>query len=270
MRGYRSFIWICCLFASSLSLATEGGLLRLAGSTTVVDSGLLNRLQPRFLADTGYRIRVYPAGTGHALKLGRMGRVDVLLTHSPAAEAAFVDEGYGIQRLPVMHNHFVLVGPAADPAGISGSDDAAAALQRIASAGLPFLSRGDDSGTHNKEQEIWQWAGIDPYGSRWYRETGEAMSRTLSHADNAGAYTLTDQGSWLAMSGQLSLKSLVSGGPRLLNAYHVIAVNPARNPDVDLHAAETFIRWIRSPQIQQLIADYRKDGESYFVPDALP
>jgi len=263
-------MWICCLLASVTSLAQQAGVLRLAASTTIVDSGLYGLLEPRFLADTGYFIEIHPVGSGHALKLGRMGRVDVLLVHAPSAEQAFIAEGFGLARLPVMHNEFVLVGPANDPAHISNGINAAAALQKIAGSGQYFLSRADDSGTHSKEMQVWQRAGIDPYGGHWYRETGESMSNTLERADRRQAYTLTDSGTWLAMSDRLSLKCLTAGDPRLANPYSVIAINPARHAQVNHQAANIFIHWIRSPAIQQLIADYRKDGEQYFTPDALP
>lgn len=270
MPGCRLLIGICCLLASVTVLAQQGRVLRLAASTTILDSGLYGLLEPRFFADTGYTIEIHPVGTGHALKLGRMGRVDVLLVHSPSAERAFIAEGFGLARLPVMHNEFFIVGPANDPANISDGINAAAAFQKIAGSGQDFLSRADDSGTHSKEMQIWQRAGIDPYGGRWYRETGESMSNTLTRADRRQAYTLTDRGTWLAMSDGLSLKRMTMGDPRLANPYSVIAVNPATHASVNPRAADTFIPWIRSVTIQQLIADYRKDGEQYFTPDALP
>lgn len=270
MHGRRLLISIFCLVASSATGAQNDSLLQLAGSTSLLHSGLYDQLAPRFVAETGYTIEFQAVGSGRALKLGRLGKADVLLTHAPEAEKAFIAKGYGLERLPVMHNDFMIIGPADDPVAIRDSSDAALAFQKIAGSGHLFLSRGDDSGTHNKEMEIWQRAGIDPYGSRWHHETGDSMKRTLADATQREAYTLIDHGTWLAVSGELSLAPMNISDPLLANPYSVIMVNPAKHPHVNKQAAETFVRWIRSPEIQQMIADYRKGGKQYFIPDALP
>lgn len=269
MPGRGLLLLLCCLCAGIASAAPQGSVVRLAGSTSILSSGLYGLLQQRFFADTGYTIDFQSVGSGHALKLGKLGKVDVLLVHSPEAEAAFVAQGHGLARLPVMHNEFVIVGPVDDPARLGQADDAVRAFQQIAGSGQSFLSRADDSGTHRREMALWQAAGIDPYGSPWYRETGKPMSRTLTDSDQLRAYTLTDRGTWLEMSDGLSLKSLVEGDPRLHNPYSVIAVNPDRHPGVDQRAATVFIEWIRSAGVQRLIDGYRKHGEQFFTPDAL-
>lgn len=262
---------LLCILAVTLGLCSgpirAAGTLRLATTTSTENSGLLGALLPSFEAETGYRVHVIAVGTGKALRMGRDGDVDVVLVHAPAAERVFVSQGHGLRRQPVMHNDFVLVGPRRDPAGISGLQDATQALQRIAAKGALFLSRGDDSGTHKKERALWAMAGIEPHG-QWYREAGQGMGKVLQMASELEAYTLTDRGTWLALRQHSDLVLLAQEDPRLYNPYGIIAINPARHPDVNLDGAQALIAWLCSPEGQQRISGYRLQGEQLFHPDA--
>ena len=249
---------------STLQAATP---LRLATTTSTENSGLLAELLPRFTEETGIPVHVIAVGTGKALRLGRDGDVDVVLVHAPAAEKAFVEAGYGEQRHPVMHNDFVIVGPADDPAGVGAARDAADALRRIARHGSLFVSRGDNSGTHKKELALWKEAGLKPEGN-WYREVGQGMGKVLQMADQLQAYTLTDRGTWLAYTGRLDLKIVHEGDPSLFNPYGIIAVSRERYPDINHAAATRLIEWITDPQRgQKLIGDFRLKGQQLFIPD---
>lgn len=244
--------------------------ITVVSSTSTENSGLLERLLPAFSADTGIPVRLIAVGTGQALRIGRDGDADALLVHHPDSERAFVADGFGIDRVAVMHNDFVLVGPAGDPAGIAGMEDAAAALARIAAAAAPFASRGDESGTHRKERELWAAAGIDPAAERgaWYRETGSGQGANLNVASAMSAYALTDRASWLRFGNKGDLRILLEGDPRLHNPYHALRVNPARHPHVRAAGAEAFLRWLTSARGQDLIAAYRIDGHVAFLPAA--
>ncbi len=244
------------------------GIIRLATTTSTENSGLLEKLLPAFEKASGYRVHVIAVGTGKALQMGRDGDVDVVLVHAPKAEEKFVADGAGLKRHPVMHNDFILIGPRNDPAHIRGVKDAATALQQIARAQAPFISRGDDSGTHKKERALWRAAGIQPRGP-WYREAGQGMGKVLEMASELDAYTLTDRGTWLAFRDHSSLIPLVAGDKRLYNPYGIIAVNPARYPDTNIAGARALIDWITSKTGQTRIAAYRLHGEQLFHPDAL-
>ncbi|WP_123401850.1 substrate-binding domain-containing protein [Inmirania thermothiophila] len=258
------------LLPALVAAAPPGGeVVRLATTTSTENSGLLRAILPAFQGLTGYRVDVVAVGTGKALRMGRDGDVDVVLVHAPPAEARFVEAGYGVNRRAVMYNDFVLVGPARDPARVRGLMDAAEALRRIAAAGAPFLSRGDDSGTHKKERALWRAAAVAPQG-RWYRETGQGMGRTLQMASELGAYTLVDRGTWLSQRARLALEVLVEGDARLRNPYSVIAVNPARWRDVNYLGAMALIAWLTSPEGQARIGAYRIGGEVLFHPVAVP
>ncbi len=262
-------IFLLCLgLLSSPCIADDAPIIRLATTTSTENSGLLQALLPAFEAKTGYRIHVIAVGTGKALRMGRDGDVDVLLVHAPNAERAFVAAGAGLRRHPVMHNDFLLVGPADDPAGIKNLPNAAAALRQIASSGATFISRGDDSGTHKKELALWQAAGVQPTG-RWYREAGQGMGKVLQMANELDAYTLTDRGTWLAYRSQSVLQPLVSGDETLHNPYSLIAVNPKRYPDINHRGAAALIDWLTGKDGQQRIAHYRLHGEQLFHPDAM-
>lgn len=239
--------------------------LLLASTTSTEDSGLFDELLPAFeAAHPEYEVHVTAVGTGQALGLGRRGDADVLLVHAPAAESAFVAEGYGMIRCAVMYNDFVVVGPAVDPAGVAGLTDAVVALRRIASRGVGFISRGDDSGTHRKERALWAEAGLEPAGG-WYKEVGQGMAETLRMASEEQGYALTDRATYLNQRDRLELVVLVEGDGRLFNQYGVIPVAGAAHPD----AARTFSRWITGPRGQRLIGAYGTDrfGQPLFVPN---
>ena len=209
-------------------------------------------------------------GTGQAIELARNGDADVLFVHHKPSEEQFVADGFGVERHEVMYNDFVIVGPAADPAGIKGSKDALDALTKIAAAKAPFASRGDDSGTHKAELALWQEAGIDVAGASgsWYRETGSGMGPTLNTAAGMDAYALTDRGTWLSFENPQNLEILVEGDPRLFNQYGIILVNPEKHPHVKADLGQKFVDWVLSEDGQQAIADFRIGGQQAFFPNA--
>lgn len=258
------------VLACSLAIAADfdrAKTVRLATTTSTENSGLLEDLLPRFKAATGYDVHVIAVGTGKALRMGRDGDVDVVLVHAPAAEQKFVDEGYGEQRLPVMYNDFILVGPASDPAGLADAANLDDALMRIAQTQSMFVSRGDDSGTHKKELSLWKQAGVTPQGG-WYREAGQGMGKVLQMAGELDAYTLTDRGTWLAYRDKSQLKVAYQGDEGLFNPYAIIEVNAKRYPDLNHEGAKALILWIRGAQGQEAIAAFRKSGEQLFTPSA--
>jgi tungstate transport system substrate-binding protein len=242
----------------------------LATTTSTVDTGLLDELLPVFERQTGYKVVPLALGSGQALATGERGEADVLLVHSPDAERAFMAAGHGIERRLVMHNDFVLVGPAADPAGVRGAESAVEALRRVAAARAPFVSRGDNSGTHALELRLWRQAGIAPAGQRWYTESGTGMGQTLQIADERGGYTLSDRGTFLAQRRVLGLVPLLEGDPALLNVYHVIRVDPAKSDRINADGARAFADFLVSPAAQALIAEYGRArfGAPLFVADA--
>jgi tungstate transport system substrate-binding protein len=259
-----------CLFLlmTNPTLAEQNKVLRMATTTSTENSGLLEAILPSFEKATGYEVHVIAVGTGKALRMGRDGDVDVVLVHAPAAEKKFVAEGYGINRRHVMYNDFVIVGPANDPAGIHGMKNAIQALSNIAQHKALFVSRGDDSGTNKKELILWHAAGIKPHGD-WYREAGQGMGKVLQMASELQAYTLTDRGTWLAMSDKLPLKIQVEGDPGLFNPYGIIAVHPGRYPDINYQGAMEMITWITSKAGQSLIGNYQVHNKQLFIPTAL-
>ena len=241
----------------------------LATTTSTQDSGLLDVLVPLFAEQTGYTLKPIAVGSGAALALGEAGEADVVLAHSPAAEEAFMTDGFGTERRTVMYNDFVLVGPAADPAGIARASSAAAAMAAIAAAEGPFVSRGDDSGTHALERRLWQAAAIDPAGD-WYTEAGTGMGDTLGIANEREAYTITDRGTFLALRDRLDLEILVEGSPDLLNVYHVLLVNPDNGPRINEEGGRAFVDFLLAPETQELIGGFGVDrfGEPLFTPCA--
>jgi tungstate transport system substrate-binding protein len=251
------------------SLATAGeSPLRLATTTSTANSGLLDFLIPVFIEETGIEIHTIAVGTGKALRLGREGDVDIVLVHARAAEDAFVEGGYGVDRVDVMYNDFIIAGPKSDPAGASSSDSVAQVLQRIYDSGQPFISRGDDSGTHKRELILWQSAGKTPAGS-WYREVGQGMGKTLQIANEVDGYTMTDRGTWLAYQSKLDIQLLFEDDPPLFNPYGIIAVNPARHPDVNYVDASKLIKWMTAPEAQKMIGEFKIKGQQLFVPSAV-
>ena len=249
----------------------EGGTLMMATTTSTEDTGLLDYLQPLFKEDTGIDLQWTAVGTGEALKMGEDGQVDVVLVHAKASEEEFVANGFGVERFSVMYNDFVVVGPA-EP--LEKTDDVAAFFGAVNDQQLPFVSRGDDSGTDKKEKKIWEGLGIDPSANPNYMESGQGMGATLTMANEKEAYCLTDRGTWLKQSmdseNEYTLEIICEGGKELLNQYGVIAVNPEKYPEVNNEAANAFIEWITSDKVQKLIAEYGVEeyGQALFTPNA--
>ena len=244
--------------------------LILATTTSTQDSGLLDVLVPLFEEQTGYTVQTVAVGTGQALQMGEEGNADVLLVHAPSSEVTFMDAGYGRDRFLVMHNDFIIVGPANDPAGIRNVNSVIEALTRIYNSGSTFISRGDDSGTHKKELALWKSTALDPAGQSWHLETGQGMGATLTVASEKGAYTLTDRATYLAQRENLQLEILLEGDPPLLNIYHVITVNPDKWPKVNYEGALAFANFMTDPATQAVIAEFGLDkfGQPLFYPDA--
>lgn len=274
MHGRHSLTRARRLWPAFLALLLAGPAaaaesITVASTTSTENSGLFDHLLPRFEQATGIEVRVVAVGTGQAIEIARRGDADVLFVHHKPSEEEFVADGYGVKRHPVMYNDFVIVGPADDPAGIRGMEDAALALERIAKAEVPFASRGDNSGTHKKERGLWDAAGVDPdSGDRWYRETGSGMGPTLNTAASMNAYALADRGTWIAFNNRQELELLVAGDPRLFNPYGVILVSPERHPHVNAGAGQRFIDWLISPAGQEAISAFQLRGQQLFVPNA--
>jgi len=248
--------------------AAAGERLILATTTSTQDSGLLDYILPDFESTYNATVDVVAVGTGQALELGANGDADVVLVHARAREDAFVEEGNGTQRYDVMYNDFVIIGPAEDPAGIAGMDSAVEAFQTIAEAEATFISRGDDSGTHTKEREIWDEAGITPEGD-WYVSAGQGMGAVLTMSEEQQGYTLSDRATYLSrQEAGLALEVVVEGDPLLFNPYGVIPVNPETHPNANAALAQTFVDWLTSLETQALIASYEINGRQLFFPDS--
>ena len=257
----------CSLLGAGPVLAQAPSLV-MASTTSTEQSGLFGHLLPAFRQATGVEVKVVALGTGQALDMGRRGDADVLFVHDQAAEEKFVADGFGVRRYPVMYNDFVLIGPTADPAGVRGKD-VIAALRKLAGAQSPFVSRGDNSGTHAAELRYWKMASVDNKGSG-YKACGCGMGPALNIAASTQAYALTDRGTWLSFKNREGLAVLVEGDTRLFNQYGVIAVNPARHPHAKAALAQQFIDWVVSPAGQASIAAYKVGGETLFFPNAKP
>jgi tungstate transport system substrate-binding protein len=259
-----------CIMASTLATLAANRFITVASTTSTENSGLLQYLLPLFQHDTSIEARVVAVGTGQAMALAQRGDADVLLVHHKPSEEQFVAEGFGVTRYDVMYNDFVLVGPQADPAGIKGMTDVAAALAQIAARHAVFVSRGDDSGTHKLELSLWQTTGVNvaTASGTWYRETGAGMGGTLNIASGLEAYALTDRGTWLSFKNRGKLAMLIEGDPRLFNQYGVILVNPAKHKHVKARDGQAFIDWLLSDRGQQAIAAFRIEGEQAFFPNA--
>lgn len=265
MHRLPPFSALLCLIAACLPGAglTDDHIVRLATTTSTENSGLMAYLKQHFEADHPYQLHVIATGSGRALRLGAEGEVDVLLVHAPQSEQVFVAAGFGLARHPVMHNDFVIAGPASDPARINSANHVGEALTRIAGRGAPFVSRGDQSGTHTKEQQLWRAVGLTP-DAAWYLSTGQGMSRTLLIADQLQAYVLTDRGTWLARREHLSLPILYQGDAGLRNPYSVIAVNPERHA-VNHAGARQWIDWLTGAPAKQLINAFTREGQQLFI-----
>ncbi len=258
------------LFATGVTEEPGDGApvrLRMATTTSTENSGLLAELLPPFEEANNVVIDVIAVGTGQALELGRNGDVDLVMVHAPSLEEQFVAEGYGVERVGLMYNDFVILGSPRDPAGISGSDDVVEAFQQIAESESLFISRGDNSGTHTKEKNIWAEAGISPSGA-WYREAGQGMGAVITVSDNEEAYTLADRGTYLSYIGDVDLDVVVEGDPMLFNPYAAIAVDPDRHPHVNNEMAQAFIDYLVSDEGQSIIGNYTVGGQPLFTPDA--
>jgi len=268
------FFLIIALYLSACAQANPtakpaAGSLILATTTSTQDSGLLDILVPDFESKNGATVKTVAVGSGQAMEMGAQCNADVLLVHSPSAEEDFMEAGSGKDRLLVMHNDFILLGPADDPAGIKGMESAADAMKQIADNQATFITRGDDSGTHKKELALWKSAGVEPTGD-WYVESGQGMGATLKIASEKSAYTLSDRATYLANQASLGMDVLVEGDPELLNIYHVITVNPEKCDKVNYDGAMAFADYMVSDETQNLIAEFGKEeyGQSLFFPDA--
>jgi tungstate transport system substrate-binding protein len=260
-------VLVALLLAATSCSTKPAETLTLATTTSTQDSGLLDVLVPLFRAQSGIDVKVIAVGTGQALQLGRRGDADVLLVHDPSAEKSFMADGFGAHRQAVMHNDFVLVGPPADPAGIKSQSSVGEAFSELARLRSPFVSRGDESGTHQKEKEIWRKIGIEPKGE-WYIAAGTGMGQVLRIANEKRAYTLTDRGTYLAQRQTLDLSILYEGDPALVNRYSVIVVSPEKHPKVRAQAARTFSAFLLSADTQKAIAEFGTDryGQPLFFP----
>jgi tungstate transport system substrate-binding protein len=296
----RGWIWavvviVVLVLVPGSSMGAEK-ILKMSTTTSTENSGLLDVLLPEFTKETGIKVKVIAKGTGAAMRDGMDGNVDIIFVHAKAREEKFVAEGYGAYRLGVMHNDFVIIGPAGDPAGIAGVHDVSMALNRIARAKAKFVSRGDESGTHTKEQELWKSTGL-PLATEsteiikkgkkksvsiqhpkelghWYVSIGQGMGKTLTYAEEKQAYTLTDRGTYLryklGRKQGLDLEILSEGDERLFNPYGVIPINPQKYPQVKFGWADKLAKWLVAPKAQTLIAEYRIQGQQAFFPDATP
>ena len=270
MRGWiRNIVLALGALGAATALA-EQPFIVVASTTSTEQSGLFGHLLPAFEKDTGISVRVVAVGTGQALDIGRRGDADVVFVHDKAAELEWLAEGNGVKRYPVMYNDFVLIGPKADPAHVAGGKDIAVALQKIAAAKAPFVSRADKSGTYSAELRLWKAAGIDIATAKgpWYRETGSGMGPALNTSAGLDSYILSDRGTWLNFHNRGNLTIVVEGDNRLFNQYGVMLVNPAKHPNVKKELGQKFIDWLVSPRGQRAIADYKIGGEQLFFPNA--
>lgn len=260
---------VLTLFAGIPANAANKTII-LATTTSTQDSGLLDTLIPLFEKETGYFVKTIAVGSGQAMTMGKKGEADVLLVHSPDAEKKIMQEGFGSVRLLVMHNDFILVGPAQDPAKIKGSKTSAEALKKIAANGSLYLSRADNSGTHAKEKTLWKASGVTAEGNKWFQQTGLGMGQTLNIASEKNGYTLTDRATYLALKKNLNLAILVEGDAKLLNIYHVIGVNAVKWPKVNATGAKAFADFMVSKKTQGVIGSFGVDkyGSPLFFPDA--
>ncbi len=260
---------IALLLALTLGpVQAEQQVLRIATTTSTDNTGLLKILHPPFEKKYKVRCDVIAVGTGKALRLGTNGDVDLVFVHAPAAELKFTGDGSGVDRSPVMHNDFVVIGPKSDPAGLGKAADMNEAMKLLASSGQSFISRGDDSGTHKKELSLWKKAGITADGA-WYLSAGQGMGAVLQIANDKQAYALTDRGTYIAMREKIDSVVVYEGAPELYNPYHVIAVNPEKNPHSNYSMAKNYINYLQSAEGQGIIRDFRMRGEPLFIPDVI-
>ena len=269
MDVIRRLLLSVALLAALPALAQQKFIV-VASTTSTEQSGLFGYLLPVFQKKTGIQVRVVALGTGQALDLARRGDADVVFVHARSAEEKFLAEGHGVRRFDVMYNDFVLIGPRSDPAKVSGGRDILDALKRIKAAGAPFVSRGDRSGTHIAELDLWKQAGINIAAEKgpWYRDTGQGMGPALNTAAAMNAYILADRGTWISFKNRGELAIVVEGDKRLFNQYGVMLVNPAKHPNVKKDLGQAFVDWVISPEGQKTIAEYKIGGEQLFFPNA--
>ena len=246
-----------------------------ASTTSTQDSGLFGHILPIFKAKTGIDVKVVALGTGQALDTARRGDADVVFVHAKPAEEKFLAEGFGVKRYPVMYNDFILAGPKSDPAGVKGSKDIVAALSTIKDKGVSFISRGDNSGTHQAELNLWKIANVDIAAEKhcgrlgsWYKEIGQGMGAALNTAAASNSYVISDRGTWLSFKNRGDLVIAIEGDKRLFNQYGVMLVNPRKHPNVKTELGQQFVDWLISPDGQKAIADYKINGEQLFYPNA--
>jgi tungstate transport system substrate-binding protein len=268
-RGLLS-VGLSVLMLSAAPCVLAQKFITVASTTSTEQSGLFKHLLPVFTKKTGIEVRVVALGTGQSLDMARRGDADVVFVHARSLEEKFIGEGYGVKRLPVMYNDFVLVGPKSDPARIAGGKDTLEALRKIKGAASPFVSRGDRSGTHTAELALWKQAGIDIGAEKgpWYRDTGQGMGPALNAASSMNGYILTDRATWISFKNRGDLAILVEGDKRLFNQYGVILVNPEKHKHVKKEMGQAFIDWIVSAEGQKAIADYRIGPDQLFFPNA--
>jgi len=264
---FRVFLAFCCLLGP---VQAQQRYITVASTTSTEQSGLFKHLLPIFEKKTGIQVRVVALGTGQALDMGRRGDADVVFVHAKPLEEKFLAEGFGVKRSDVMYNDFVLIGPKSDPAKVAGTKDVVAAFRKVKAAQVPFVSRGDRSGTHFAELEIWKMAGIDIAKDKgsWYRDTGQGMGPALNTAAGMNAYILADRGTWLSFKNRGELAIVVEGDRRLFNQYGIMLVNPQKYPSVKKDLGQAFIDWVLAPEGQNAIASYRIGGEQLFFPNA--
>jgi tungstate transport system substrate-binding protein len=269
MLTRRLVIAAAALVFAGHAFAQEKSIV-VASTTSTQDSGLFGHILPMFKAKTGIDVKVVAQGTGQALDTARRGDADVVFVHAKPAEEKFLSEGFGVKRYPVMYNDFILIGPKADPAGIKGSKDIVAALGAIKAKGADFISRGDKSGTHQAELNLWKVAGVDIAKDKgpWYKEIGQGMGAALNTASASNAYVLADRGTWLSFKNRGDLAIVVEGDKRLFNQYGVMLVNPEKHPSVKKDLGQQLIDWLVSAEGQKAIADYKINGEQLFYPNA--
>ena len=258
------------VLAMAAAASAQDRTITVASTTSTEQSGLFGYLLPKFTAATGIGVKVVAVGTGQALDIGRRGDADVVFVHDKVAEEKFLAEGFGVKRLGVMYNDFVVIGPKADPAKIAGNKDVSDALRKIAAAKAPFISRGDRSGTHEAELRLWKQAGVDLASTKgdWYREIGQGMGPALNMASSINGYVLSDRGTWLNFKNRGDLAVLTEGDQRLFNQYGVMLVNPARHAGVKAKDGQAFVDWLVSADGQKAIGDYKVGGERLFFPNA--
>lgn len=268
-RTLMAVLALGTLAAATPAPAQEKSIV-VSSTTSTQDSGLFGHILPLFKAKTGIEVKVVAQGTGQALDTGRRGDADVVFVHAKSAEEKFLSEGFGVKRYPVMYNDFVLIGPKSDPAGIKGMKDVGAALKAIMAKGAPFVSRGDKSGTHIAEINLWKASGVDIEKDKgpWYKSIGQGMGAALNTAGASNAYVLSDRGTWISFKNKGDLVIAVEGDKRLFNQYGVMLVNPAKHPNVKKEYGQAFIDWLVSPEGQKAIASYKINGEQLFYPNA--